>query len=96
MEQLNNTNKENKEKTFTKKWMTIILIVALLDLQIPFILAFLDKMQIAETLGSLLITEIIAVFLVYCIKSFFGKKSEEDLKFKRDLMKGEEDDGDVG
>lgn len=75
---------DNKpEKTFTKKWMDIILTVTLIDLQIPFILAFMDKMQIAETLGGLLVTEIIGVFLVYCVKSFFGKREEENIKLKK-------------
>lgn len=88
---MNENNK--KEQTFTKKWMTIILVVALIDLQVPFILAFLDKMQIAETLGGLLVTEIIAVFLVYCVKSFFGKREEEEMKFKRDVVTESEEPG---
>lgn len=74
---------DKPEKTFTKKWMDIILTVTLIDLQIPFILAFMDKMQIAETLGGLLVTEIIGVFLVYCVKSFFGKREEENIKLKK-------------
>lgn len=87
---------DNKpEKTFTKKWMDIILTVTLIDLQIPFILAFMDKMQIAETLGGLLVTEIIGVFLVYCVKSFFGKREEENIKLKKfELDNLTESDGD--
>lgn len=57
--------------------MTAILIVALIDLQMPFVLAYLGRENIAENLGALLITEIIGVFLVYCLKSFFETKEEK-------------------
>ena len=80
---------KKKELTFTKKWMNIIMTVTLIDLQIPFVLAFLDKMQIAETLGGLLVTEIIGVFLVYCVKSFFGKREEENMKLKQQLLEND-------
>ena len=62
------------KKTFTKKWMNIIMLVALIDLQLPFILAFLGRTEIAETLGITIVTEIIGIFLIYCAKSFFETK----------------------
>lgn len=76
--------KQKKFVAFTKKIMIFILIISLLDLQLPFVLAFLGKEQIAETLGGLIVTEIISVFLVYCVKSFFETKEEK----KNDLIKG--------
>ena len=64
-------------KTYTKKMMSRIITVALIDMQLPFVLAFLGKTNIAETLGGLIVTEIIGVFLVYCAKSFFETREAE-------------------
>ncbi len=52
--------------------------IALVDLQIPFILAFLGRENIAEELGKVIVTEIIGVFLVYCAKSFFETREEKN------------------
>ena len=67
-------------KTYTKKMMSRIITVALIDMQFPFVLAFLDKTNIAETLGGLIVTEIIGVFLVYCAKSFFETRESEKIR----------------
>ena len=80
--------------TFTKKWMNIIMTITLIDLQFPFILAYLGKEDIAETLGGLLVTEVIGVFLVYCTKSFFEtreeKKNEQDDKWREEIANKKE------
>ncbi|MCQ2549929.1 MAG: hypothetical protein MJ134_07800 [Lachnospiraceae bacterium] len=70
--------KENEKKKLqaTKKYMTAILIISLLDMQLPFILAFIGRENIAETLGITVATEIVGVFTVYCLKSFFETKEE--------------------
>lgn len=39
-----------------------------------YLLAFLGREQIAEGLSKLAITEIIAVVLIYCLKSLFEKR----------------------
>ena len=78
-------------KTFTKKAMKWIIAVALIDLQFPFILAFLDKTQIAETLGGLIVTEIIGVFLVYCAKSFFETRESERVRLQEEKLKQKEE-----
>ena len=78
-------------KTFTKKAMKWIIAVALIDLQFPFILAFLDTTQIAETLGGLIVTEIIGVFLVYCAKSFFGTRESERVRLQEEKLKQKEE-----
>lgn len=83
---------DKKFTSFTKKMMTLIVVISLIDLQFPFILAFLGKTQIAETLGGLLITEIIAVFLVYCAKSFFETKEEEKVKYLKERYGMEEEE----
>ena len=78
-------------KTFTKKAMKWIIAVALIDMQFPFILAFLDKTQIAETLGGLIVTEIIGVFLVYCAKSFFETRESERIRLQEEKLKQKEE-----
>ncbi len=70
--------------TFTKRIVAIILVVALIDMQFPFILAFLGNQQIAEELGKVIVVEIIGVTLVYCLKSFFETREEENNKLKRE------------
>ena len=47
-----------RKSTYTKRIMTLIVIISLIDLQLPFILAFFGKEQIAETLGGLIVTEL--------------------------------------
>lgn len=74
--------KQTRFRTYTKRKMDIILKVALVDMQFPFILAFLGREQIAETLGGLIVTEIVGVFLVYCVKSYFETKESERVRLK--------------
>lgn len=76
--------------TFTKKILSWIIFVALLDLQLPFVLAFLGKEQIAETLGITVVTEIIGVFLVYCAKSFFETRESEKVRLAEEKLKSKE------
>lgn len=70
--------------TFSKKATTLILIVALIDLQICI---FLNR----ETIAVTLITEIIGVFLVYSVKAYFGKKQEEKTRLEEDQANYERD-----
>lgn len=58
------------------------MIITLIDLQFPFILAFLGKEQIAEELGKILVTEVIGIFFVYCLKSFFETREEKIMEMK--------------
>lgn len=66
--------------TFTKKAVFAILMVALIDLQLSYILAFMGKEQIAETLSSTIADTIIGVMLGYFLKAlfetFFEKREE--------------------
>lgn len=61
---------------------TIILVVAIYDIQLTYVLAFLGMSDVAETLSITLVTEIVAVFITYCLKAYFGKKAEEDTRLK--------------
>ena len=84
-EKLSNTIKRTKLKdqirsikvnTFTKALVGSIVLVALLDLQLSYILAFLDKVQIAEELSKQVCTTIIGVALVYMIRAYFDTKAD--------------------
>lgn len=93
---------ENRERdrpkrfnTYTKKMMNRIINVALIDMQFPFLLALLGKENIAETMGGLIITEIIGVFLVYCAKSFFETKEEEKIRLQEQYMNETDENDEV-
>lgn len=55
----------------------------------PFILAFLGREQIAEDLGKILVTEVIGVFFVYCVKSFFETREEKIMEYKEAERQGD-------
>jgi hypothetical protein len=63
--------------TFTKKAVTLILIISLIDLQLSYILAFMGKEQIAESLSSTIADAIIGVMLGYFLKALFETFFEE-------------------
>lgn len=68
--------------TFTKRALTAILFFSLLDLQLTYVLAFMGKEQIAESLSSGIATAIVPVMLGYFLKSLFEtyfEKREERL-----------------
>ena len=66
--------------TFTKVAVTVIVAVSLIDLQLSYILAFMGKDQIAESLSSTITETIVGVMLGYFLKAlfetFFEKREE--------------------
>ena len=81
--------------TFTKKAVFAILLVALIDLQLSYILAFMGKEQIAETLSSTIADTIIGVMLGYFLKALFEtffEKREERLNRELEQMGDEMDE----
>lgn len=81
-------------KTFTKKAVAIIMVISLIDLQLSYILAFLGKEQIAESLSSEIATVIIGVMLGYFMKALFEtffEKREERLTRSLSTEKEEEE-----
>ena len=62
--------------TFTKALVALIVIVALVDLQLSYILAFMDKIQIAESLSKQVCTTILGTALIYMIRAYFDSKAE--------------------
>ena len=77
--------KKKTKKEFSKRMATIILSIALIDVQLTYILAFLNK-EIAETLSVTLVTEIIGIYGIYCWKAYLGKKGEENTRLKEKEM----------
>lgn len=63
-------NRRRKRKAETAKSVVwVCLINGFAWVWCSYILAYLDKMQIAESLSQVAVTEIIGVVLAYCIKS---------------------------
>lgn len=76
--------KKKAKTTFSKFWTEIILTISLIDIQICFLLCFLDKIQVAENLATAIVTQVVGVFFVYSTKAYFETKEEENMKYKRD------------
>ena len=56
-------------ETFTKISVTAILIVSLIDWQLTYVLAFMGREQIAETLSSTISDTVVGVMIGYFVKS---------------------------
>ena len=69
-----------RRNTFSKKAVKYILIIAMIDLQLSYVLAFLGREQIAETLSVTVVVEIVGVMLGYFLKSFKETKEEEQIR----------------
>ena len=65
----NGSREERKRMETTKKVIWVCLINGFAWVWCSYVLAYLDKMQIAESLSQVAVTEIIGVVLAYCIKS---------------------------
>ena len=81
--------KNRKFRTFTKRVVKAILFIALLDLQLSYLLAFLGREQIAENLSSDITKVIIGTILGYLAKSFFETKEEEKVRLEEEWRNGE-------
>lgn len=79
---LSSDYKNGKEKmflgTFTKRLVALIIGAAIIDLQITYLLAFMDKLQNAENLSIQLVTTILGVAIVYMIRAYFDTKAEHN------------------
>ena len=64
-------------ETFTKLWVSILMVVAIIDLQLSYVLAYIGRDQIAESLSVAVVTEIIGVIGIYIIRAFFDTVSEK-------------------
>ncbi len=71
-------------KTFTKNWVEKLMIIAVIDLQLSYALAFLGREQIAEALSQTVVVEIIGVMLGYFGKSYFETRAQEKVRLLED------------
>lgn len=71
--------------TFTKTAVTVILVVCLLDLQLSYVLAFMGREIIAESLSSTIAETVIGVMIGYFIKALFETFLEEREKRLRGI-----------
>lgn len=74
-------------ETYTKRAVTFILVISLIDLQLSYVLAFLGQVQIAESLSSTIASTIVGVMIGYFFKALFEtffEKREERLKREHD------------
>ena len=81
--------KKRRFRTFTKRAVMVILFIALLDLQLSYLLAFLGREQIAENLSSDITKVIIGTILGYLAKSFFETKEAEKVRLEEEWRNGE-------
>lgn len=63
------------KKTTTKKVVWVCLANGCLWVWCSYLLAYLGRAEIAESLSKVAITEIIGVVLIYCVKSLFENLS---------------------
>lgn len=73
-------NKISKTE-FSKRAAAVILLLALFDLQLC-ILAPFWSVLVPDVIPENLIKGIIGVFLIYCLKAYFGKKAEVKSQFE--------------
>lgn len=64
------------KKTTTKRLVWLCLINGVAWVWMSYILAYLGRADIAESLSKVAITEIIGVVLIYCLKSLFENISQ--------------------
>lgn len=81
-----------KFETYTKRLVGIITIVGLVDLQLSYVLAFMDKIQIAETLSGQICTTILGTAFIYMIRAYFDSKAEYNNKVNDKMRKQIESD----
>lgn len=79
-------------ETFTKAWVSILMVIAIVDLQLSYVLAYLGRDQIAESLSVAVVTEIIGVMGIYLIRAYFDTATESKHDIERSkLMTPEEE-----
>ena len=73
------------DKETTKRIVWVCLLNGIAWVWCSYLLAYLGREQIAESLSQVALTEIIAVVFVYCLKSLFENLSKNNVwpdKFK--------------
>lgn len=78
--------------TFTKRAVKALLIIGVINAEIPYILSAIGK-EPAEAVGIAWITEIVAVITGYMCKAYFETKQEKKQELEDYIATKEEADG---
>ena len=73
--------------TFTKEWVNRRMWMFVVWISLTYVLAFMGKESIAESLSQDVMTGGVVIFAGYMLKAFFETYSEEKMKYKRELNK---------
>ena len=73
--------------TFSKRWMSLILTFSIIWISLSYILAFLDKSEIAQDLSQQIVIVVISSLIAYFAKSYFETKEEEQIKLAKEQLK---------
>ena len=73
-----------KLNTFSKVWVDRFAWISCVWITI-LIIAPLFGAPAQEKLGVAIITGVVGVLLLYFVKSYFGKRNEEEIKFQKEL-----------
>lgn len=76
-------------ETFTKLWVSVLLIVGIIDLQLSYVLAFLGHTEIAEQLSIAVVTEILGVSVAYIIRAHFDTRQEKKQELNNRMFDAE-------
>jgi hypothetical protein len=87
--------KTDNRRTFTKKAVKALLIIGVINSEIPYILAAFDKDPV-EALAIAWITEIVAVIAGYMVKSYFETKQERKQNHEDFLAEQNENNDEEG
>ena len=79
-----------KIDTFSKVWVDRFSWISCIWITI-LIISPIFGAPAQETLGVAIITGVVGVIILYLVKSYFGKRNEEDIKLKKALSGIEED-----
>jgi len=79
---MNKKQIQERRVTFSKRWTAIILFMSCIWITLSYILAFLGKEQIAETLSETVANVIIFSFVPYLCKAYFETYANEKNKLK--------------
>lgn len=87
---------EQKQKmTFSKKWINIILSFSVVWISLSYILAFLNKADIAQELSKQIVVVVIATLISYFVKSFFETREEENNKLIKESFGNDNNTNDL-
>lgn len=78
--------KRSTFRTFTKKWVERLMYIAVIDLQLSYLLAFLGREQIAEELSRTIVVEIVGVMLGYFCKAYFETREGEKIRLQEKVV----------